>query len=123
MGDLGRRRVMSGILMALAGAGGGRLLTVGDGGTEYGYASGLYGDLTPREFLSAVIVQLSWTTSNSLILWVSNSALPNSGWSSLNISGTVFLRTSASYASGVWTWSGVSSNPIGTSGTIPVNIA
>lgn len=115
---------MSGALTAMIGASGGRLLTVGSGSGQYGFVSGQFGSLTPTEFLSSVIIEIAWEdSSDTLIFWVNNAALPNSGWSTININGTTFLRTSATYSAGVWSWSGVSSNPIGTSGTIPVNIA
>lgn len=123
MGYLRRGRVMTGIVAALAGMAGGRLLTIGNVSDQYGYVAGSAGSLTPAEFLSSAIVQLTWQSSQDLVLWVSNSSLPNSGWETININGTVFLRTNASYSGGIWIWASVSTNPIGTSGTILVNIA
>lgn len=119
---------MSGALAVLVGASGGRLLTIGVSSGRYGYIVGQAGDLTPTEFLSSVIFLIEWdSTNNTLNFAVGNASLPNSGWSTININGTTFLRTSANFTVDStfvnWAWTGVSSNPIGTSGTIPVNIA
>lgn len=128
MGNLGSGRLVSGILAALVGSAGGRLLTVGTvagSPTYYGYQSASStGSLSPIEFLSTVIAQIVWG-NNELIMSISNAAQPNSGWETININGTIFLRTSASYSAGSWTWSGISTNPIGTTNgsVIPVNIA
>jgi hypothetical protein len=120
------RKLMSGALSAMVGASGGRMLTVGNYlSTVYGFNSAIpSGSLTPTEFLSTNIRQLTWSASE-LRLAVSDTSVTNSGWSSINVNGTTFLRTSASFASGIWVWSGVSTNPIGTGvgDVIPINIA
>lgn len=120
---------MSGILAALAGGSGGRQLTVGASGlVTYGFASALsIGSLTPDDFLEANIIELAWT-ANTVIMEV-DAVVANSGWTSVSINGTVFLRTSATYTNpsglSAWQWTGVSTNPFGTTAgvIIPVNIA
>lgn len=53
--------------------------------------------------------------------------IPNSGWSTLTIGSTVFTRASASYVyqfgQTYFTWSGLSTNPFGTSGTKTITMA
>lgn len=53
--------------------------------------------------------------------------IPNSGWSTLTIGSTVFTRASASYTfispNTYYTWSGLSTNPFGTSGTKTITMA
>lgn len=120
---------MSGALSAMSAGGAGRQLTVGTFGdsavTSYGVRSGVAGSLTPTEFLGGNITQLSWNVNNQVKVGVVPTTTPNSGWSSLSINGTVFLRADAAFSSGVWTWSAVAVNPIGTTigAIIPVNIA
>jgi hypothetical protein len=117
--------LMSGILSALAGASGGRVLTVGNSGvTSYGYQSGNFGSLSPTEFLSSNIVQLYWGSTGFLYLKVTGWT-SDTGWETMNIGGTVFLRSNASFGEvpNTWIWSGIASNPFGTSGIVAVNIA
>jgi hypothetical protein len=120
---------MSGILCALVGRNGGRQLTVGNSGvTSYGFSNGSYGSLTPGEFLDANITRLDWTTSNTLQLGI-DAVVANSGWTSISINGNVYQRSSATFTnptgSSAWSWSGVTTNPFGTTAgvIIPVNIA
>ena len=47
--------------------------------------------------------------------------IPNEGWTSLVANGTTFTRASASYSTGDWTWVNVLTNPLGTSGTVPIS--
>jgi hypothetical protein len=121
---------MSGALAAMTGGSAGRQLTIGNatlgGFNSYGFRDfGVMGALTPTEFLGGNISQLYWNVDNKLFLAVTPNTLPNAGWSNININGTVFLRSAATYATGVWTWAGVASNPIGTTvgGQILVTIA
>ena len=46
--------------------------------------------------------------------------IPNEGWTSLVANGTTFTRTSAVYSTGDWSWVNVLTNPLGTSGTVPI---
>ena len=66
-----------------------------------------------------------------------NTAVSNSGWTSVQIGSTTYLRTAASFTAnatsvnpnsqgqqGTWTWGSVNSaNPFGTSGTVSITIA
>lgn len=123
---------MSGALAAMAGGGGGGqyALYIGTttiaGASYYGFSNGTFGALSPTNFLGSNIGDLYWRTSSggALTLAVTNSAIPNSGWSTINVNGTIFNRASATFINGIWTWAGVA-NPIGTSlgSTIPVIIA
>ena len=48
----------------------------------------------------------------------------NMGWATLVANVTSFLRASASYTGGgpsSWQWSFVTTNPLGTSGTVPIS--
>lgn len=117
---------MSGILAGLGSSSSSRALTVGValGATNvYGFQSSIIGSLTPTEFLGSNINQLKWL-SNNLVLSINDTSHTNSGWSSVNINGNVFLRTAATYSAGAWTWTPVS-NPVGTSAGVilPVDIA
>ena len=66
------------------------------------------------------ITDLWWNISagQNVLYFTLNAAVSNSGWTSMTINGNVFNRTAASFSSGsgysTWTWSGVSSNPFGT---------
>jgi hypothetical protein len=128
VGYLGEHQLVSGILLTV-GRGGARILTVGNatlgGFNSYGFRTGVIGTLTPTEFLSGNISQLFWNVNNQLFLAVLPSTLPNTGWSNMNINGTIFLRSDATYGTGVWTWAGIVTNPIGTSvgASIPVVVA
>jgi hypothetical protein len=63
-----------------------------------------------------------------------NTAVSNSGWTSVQVGSTTYLRTAASFTAGVnnnsnsqgfvgtWSWAG-STNPFGTSGTVNITIA
>lgn len=130
MGGRGKHQLMSGALAAMTGGSASRRLTVGSFGDSgiltYGFrGAGVAGSITPPEFLGSTISQIGWNVNNKVTLAVFGSP-PNSGWSSMIINGTVFLRADAAFVSGsVWTWSGIVANPIGTTieAIIPVNIA
>jgi hypothetical protein len=121
MGGLGEPQLMSGALGAMIGGAAGRLLTVGHGvlgGTDsYGFRGfGVLGALTPTEFLGGSITQLLWDVGNHVYLNGGAPGQTNSGWSSMNLNGTVFLRADATFASALWTWTGITVNPIPVAG-------
>ena len=90
----------------------------------YGYTSvdstGSITDGTFNPAGGATIDGLWWEFASSIneVYLSLTSAVSNSGWTTMTINGNVFNRASASFASGTgysrWTWSGVSSNPFGT---------
>ena len=106
---------MSGIQMALLGAGGTldiQTVTVGDVISKYvnitGYLSGSMGSIT----ISGLYYDVNGT---SLIFTLSASPISNAGWTTMTLNGTAFTRSSASFVSSggstSWTWSSVVSNP------------
>ena len=122
---------MSGIQMALLGAGG-RLdtqtVTVGDyvDKTTYltGYLSGAMGSISDGTFNptgGTTISGLYYDVYNSqLIFTLSASPISNAGWTTMTLNGTAFTRSSASFFSSggstSWTWSSVSPNPFPAAG-------
>jgi hypothetical protein len=87
--------------------------------THYGFESGSMGSVAPTTWPidGGTITGLYWLNLNVVGFALSGSHA-NSGWTNMVIDGTTFTRASASYSnSGYvtgWTWSGVSTNPYGT---------
>jgi hypothetical protein len=89
--------------------------------TSYGYNSffsyGSISDGTLNPLQNKPIINLTWNDTNTVILSVS-SYYYNSGFTTMNIAGTSFNRTSATYvgsSSGSnWQWANSTTNPFGT---------
>lgn len=89
---------------------------------QYGFALSAYGSISDGmiNFLSGAAVQniayingFDGTDFYSNVTFAVTGGFPNSGWSSMRINGTTFLRSAASYSSGAattWLWSGAA-NP------------
>lgn len=120
--------------------------------TSYGYhpntATGVHGATGSPVFGAMGSNSVSSIQSGakiSVLLWNSlvnvrfqiddNTAVSNSGWTSLQVGSTTFLRTDATFVSaantntnsqgqqGTWTWgSAGGGNPFGTSGTVSITI-
>lgn len=129
---------MTGIMCALAGAGGAAIPTATvTCGTYYdpnpsfsfrynGYVSGLMGSVSPTTWGTTgftiaglyylVIYNIGYTGTSFQLF----GEYPNSGWTTININGTVFNRSAASYDFNgertTWSWS-PASDLYGTSGT------
>jgi hypothetical protein len=89
---------------------------------EYGYGNytgGSISDGTSNIYSGAAINGIYYDESGSgayIILDITGAT--NSGWTTMNINGTNYSRSSASFSSGQWTWSvAIGSNPFGTSGS------
>jgi hypothetical protein len=89
----------------------------------YGKTGSSYGSIIPtitksNTFGSTPIASLYWQGGPSNFVALSfNAVFPNAGFTSINISGTTFLRTSATVFSNTaaetyWTWT-TSTNPFG----------
>lgn len=65
---------------------------------------------------------IQWRTDNILQFAFTND--PGDGqWGYISIGGTKFLRTNATYGNnGIWDWTGVTSNPISTTGSTDIRI-
>lgn len=117
---------MSGIQMALLGAGGTldtQTVTVGDVISKYvnitGYLSGSMGSISDGTFnptggttISGIYYDVN---GSSLGFNLGASPISNAGWTTMTLNGTAFTRSSASFVSSggstSWTWSSVVSNP------------
>jgi len=89
---------------------------------QYGYGSstgGSISDGTSNIYGGAAITGLYYQEfGGSAYIVLSISGATNSGWTTMNIGGTSYSRSSASFSSGQWTWGvSVGANPFGTSGT------
>lgn len=87
--------------------------------THYGYESGVpYGSISPTTWPidGGTIYALYWININVLGFSLVGSHA-NSGWTNMNVAGTLVNRASASYNNSgyytTWTWSGTA-NPFGT---------
>lgn len=126
---------MTGITCALVGSGGSlysgaATVTVGyyNGGSfdVYGFNSGVMGSISPTTWASTGLPfhYVSWWNNPSaytLISFAVTGTAPNSDWETININGTPFSRSAASYSvSGgrtTWDWLGgigAIPNPFGT---------
>lgn len=117
---------MTGITCAVAGSGsyiGTVVVTVGydnpgPGVETYGYGSGTFGSISPSTWGTLTISSFYFLLSgNSVTLAVDKDA-PNSGWTTMNIAGTVYNRVDASYnnypgSATEWIWPSAT-NPFGT---------
>lgn len=129
---------MSGILTAVAGIGGGTILTAGynagSGGT-YGYSDGsltgvVIGAMRPLpRLLNTGVPDLFWSFTPSSTLYLRLAAsMPNGGWSTLRIGGNTWNRASAVYSmdspiAGVttWAWTG-QGNPFADGQSYPITL-
>ena len=117
---------MSGIQMALLGAGGTldiQTVTVGDVISKYvnitGYLSGSMGSISDGTFNPTGGTTISGlyydVNGSSLGFNLGASPISNAGWTTMTLNGTAFTRSSASFVSSggstSWTWSSVVSNP------------
>ena len=117
---------MSGIQMALLGAGGTldiQTVTVGDYVDKYGsltgYLSGSMGSISDGTFNPTGGTTISGlyydVNGSSLGFNLGASPISNAGWTTMTLNGTAFTRSSASFVSSggstSWTWSSVVSNP------------
>ena len=141
---------MTGIMCSLTGGGvvyaGSATMTVGyqtfdftaDGTRYVGYRAGYYpitsmGAMSNTVFGGTVdITDLYYTNFDvyydgvysqtvRVLALGTDENIPNEGWTSLVANGTTFTRVSASYSTGDWQWSFVTTNPLGTSGTVPIS--
>lgn len=136
MGDLRERKLMTGIMCALVGAGGSKYagsttVTVGiyyDPNPDfsfvfYGFGSTSGGAVSPSTW-SATGLTINdlkyvyvYTSGNQWINFQVVGLAPNSGWTTMTVDGTALNRVDASYSyDGVnttWTWFGAS-NSFGT---------
>lgn len=89
----------------------------------YGYLSGNAGTITDGTFNpagGATITNLWWENAGNInqLFFYLNTAVSNSGWTTMTINGNAFSRASASFSSGTgysnWYWSNVTTNPFGT---------
>lgn len=112
------------------------------GGTRFvGYRAGYYtltglGAMSNTVFGGTVNIDALYYTdfdvyysgvfSNNVKAFILNvdDNIPNEGWTTLVANVTSFLRASASYSDGGsfsnWQWNFVATNPLGTSGTVPI---
>jgi hypothetical protein len=140
---------MTGIMCSLTGGGvvyaGSATMTVGyqtfdqtSGDTRFvGYRAGYYpttsmGAMSNTVFGGTVdITDLYYTNFDvyysgvysqtvRVLILNTDENIPNEGWTNLVANGTTFTRASASYSTGDWTWINVLTNPLGTSGTVPI---
>lgn len=117
---------MSGIQMALLGAGGTldiQTVTVADYITKFvyltGYLSGTMGSISDGTFNPTGGTTISGlyydVNGSSLGFNLGASPISNAGWTTMTLNGTAFTRSSASFVSSggstSWTWSSVVSNP------------
>lgn len=138
---------MTGVTCALAGGGGGgysgsATMTIGydtfdvtAGDTRYvGYNAGYtptIGAMSNRVFGGTVLITALYYTDFDVydsgvfsgnvkaFLFETDTNIPNGGWTNLVANSTTYTRVSGSYSNGDWSWfSG--SNPLGTSGTVPI---
>ena len=117
---------MSGIQMALLGAGGTldtQTITVADYVDKYayliGYRSGYMGSISDGTFNptgGTTIEGLYYDLGvGYLYFGLAGSPISNAGWTTMTLNGTAFTRSSASFVSSggstSWTWSSAVSNP------------
>jgi len=117
---------MSGIQMALLGAGGTldtQTITVGDFINKYvyltGYLTGSMGSISDGTFNPTGGTTISGiyydVYGSSLGFNLGASPISNAGWTTMTLNGTAFTRSSATFSSTggstSWTWSSVVSNP------------
>lgn len=91
----------------------------------WGYNSasaGSLSDTTIDTFNNYEIIVFSWNSANTVGLALNTENIPNSGWTSIKVNSTTFTRASATYFSNAgsgqsnWQWTGVTTNPFGTTG-------
>ena len=110
-------------------------LTIGNSGTNYGFQNAAYGSVSPQGFKSSAfatrtITELEYSTSlTALFFAMQGSGIVNTDaeFLEIEVNGTIFARGDAVYDAGgglgnTWRWNGVGSNPIGTSGDIPITV-
>jgi hypothetical protein len=67
----------------------------------------------------SAITELIWNSNTeNVILTITGAS--NTGWNYLNIGGTIFVRTDATFTSNTWTWAGITTNPFPTGSTTVV---
>ena len=123
---------MTGITCAVAGSGssiGTVVMTVGyanlgPGVDLYGY-DGTEGSISPSTWGTRTITLFYFLPSGeNLTLAVAGNA-PNSGWTTMNIAGTIYNRVDASYNSPgsetSWIWN-TTTNPFGTTVGVTISI-
>lgn len=116
---------MTGITCAVAGSGsyiGTVVVTVGydnpgPGVDLYGY-NGLQGSVSPSTWGTLTISSFYFLLSGGSVTLAVDEDAPNSGWTTMNIAGTVYNRVDASYTNipaseTSWIWSSAT-NPFGT---------
>ena len=122
---------MTGVLCAIAGSGGSiyagsATVTVGtyspgSSTNYYGFVNILGGSISPVNWSNSGLpfYFLYWSTNNFIVFEVTGLA-PNSGWSTMNIAGTDYSRSTASYSYSSsnnrtqWLWTSITANPFGT---------
>jgi hypothetical protein len=119
---------------ALAGVGASALSThvigIGSSGNVHGYQNGLFGSLSPTTYRDKggnvrTITVISWNDDvDTLALRITTSpGDSNTTFTAIELKGQRFTRASAVFSDlggGVhqWAWTGVTANPIGTSGSV-----
>lgn len=83
-----------------------------------GYTGGSISDGTSNIYGGAAITDLYYSESGSgTYIYLVITGATNSGWTTMNINGTTYSRSSASFSGGGWTWAvAAGANPFGTSG-------
>lgn len=90
----------------------------GPGVDVYGYANGLYGSVSPSTWGTFTISSFYFLPSGNSVTFAVYGDAPNSGWTTMNIAGTVYNRVDASYTNvpgseTSWIWPSAT-NPFGT---------
>lgn len=91
----------------------------------YGYSDAPLGSISDGTFnvKSGATIEVLFWTSYQIISFVIAGIHSNSGWTTIKIGSTTFNRSSANHYTDsgnnqtTWSWSSVSTNPFGTSGT------
>ena len=93
--------------------------------TIYGYGSPSMGAISDGTFnvKSGAAIQVLWWTSFNEVSFILTGIHSNNGWTTMKVGSTTFNRSSANHSSvsyhnqTTWTWTNVTTNPFGTSGT------
>lgn len=93
---------------------------------QRGFRTATYGSIadgTSNIYAGAAVTDLYWDENGAggaekLVLSITGAT--NVGWTQMVIDGaTTFLRTSAAFGGGIWTWNGIVTNPFGVGGNHP----
>lgn len=88
-------------------------------GNSYGFLSGVAGSIsdgTSNLYSGAAITALYYYDATATIYFSVSGSPANSGWTKMTIAGVDYMRSSASFSSGTWSWS-AGSNPFSSFGS------